>query len=182
MTDTTRQAPGAGLSAKSLLIIAGLIAVLDRLTKILSNANLSEGVPVQVIPGFDLLLAYNSGAAFSFLSDAGGWQRWLLTGISLGVSIFLIAWIVKLPKSQRLLGIALALILGGALGNLYDRMMAGYVVDFISLYFREYRFATFNIADAAISVGAGLMVLDIMLDWRGDKTSKDKDEGSTGLG
>lgn len=172
--DSQDNAIPRGPGTRMLLAIAGIIAVLDRLTKIVSNANLTEGIPVQVFPGFDLLLAYNSGAAFSFLSDAGGWQRWLLTAISLGVSVFLIAWIVKLPRDQRLLGIALALVLGGALGNLYDRIMAGYVVDFISLYFREYRFATFNIADAAISVGAALMVLDIFLDW---KRSEENREG-----
>ena len=148
----------------TLFGIAAVVAVLDRLTKILCNTMLEPGVPVEVFPGFDLLLAYNTGAAFSFLSDAGGWQRWLLTGISLGVSVFLGIWLSKLPRRQKLLGIALALILGGALGNLYDRMMAGYVVDFISVYFMQYRFATFNIADSAISIGAALMILDIFLD------------------
>jgi len=149
-----------------LFCIAGVIALIDRITKILTDANLVEGIPVPVFPGFDLLLAYNTGAAFSFLSEAGGWQRWFLTGISLGVSILLTAWIAKLSRSQKLQGIALALILGGALGNLYDRMFVGYVIDFISVYFRDYRFATFNIADSAITAGAGLMILDIFLEHR----------------
>ena len=147
-----------------LFCLAGVIALIDRITKILSDANLAEGIPVPVFPGFDLLLAYNTGAAFSFLSEAGGWQRWFLTGISLVVSLLFVVWIARLPRSQKLLGIALALLLGGALGNLYDRMFAGYVIDFISVYFRDYRFATFNIADSAISVGAGLMILDIFLE------------------
>ena len=147
-----------------LYAVAALIVVIDRLTKVVSDARLVEGVPVPVFPGFDLLLAYNTGAAFSFLSDAGGWQRWFLTAISLGISVLLTAWLFRLPRSQKLLGVALALILGGALGNLYDRALAGYVIDFISLYFMEYRFATFNIADCAISIGAALMVLDMVLD------------------
>ncbi len=153
-------------SLLALFTLSGLIVVVDQVTKYVSNSNLTEHMPVAVIPGFDLLLAYNRGAAFSFLNDAGGWQRWLLTGISIAVSGFLLAWLIKLPKTQRLLGFALALILGGAVGNLIDRMLAGYVIDFISLYFMDYRFATFNIADAAISIGAALMILDIVIDFR----------------
>jgi signal peptidase II len=156
----------SSLSIYSLFGISGLIVIFDRLSKYLSNTNLSEGVAVNVFPGFDLLLAYNRGASFSFLADAGGWQRWLLTGISLGVSVLLIVWLIRLPKAQKLQGLALALILGGALGNLYDRMMAGYVIDFISLYFMDARCAIFNIADAAISIGAGLMILDIFFDYK----------------
>jgi len=108
-----------------------------------------------------LLLAYNSGAAFSFLSDAGGWQRWLLTAFSSVISLLLIFWIFRLPKTEKLAGLALCLILGGAWGNLYDRIFDGYVVDFISLYYQNYRFATFNIADSAVFVGACFMMLDI---------------------
>lgn len=150
---------------------SALIAILDRASKVLSDANLTEGVAVNVFPGFDLLLAYNRGASFSFLADAGGWQRWLLSGISLGVSALLIVWLIRLPKTHKLQALALALILGGALGNLYDRMMIGYVVDFISVYFMDARFAIFNIADAAISVGAGLMILDIFFDYRRNAVS-----------
>lgn len=149
-----------------LFSLAGLVIVVDRVTKVVTNANLVPGVPVPVFPGFDLMLSYNTGAAFSFLDDAGGWQRWFLTAISLGISAFLIGWLIKMPRSQKLLGIALALILGGALGNLYDRMLAGYVIDFISVYFQEYRFAVFNIADSAISIGAALMILDMVLDMK----------------
>jgi len=143
-----------------------MVAVIDRVTKVVCDANLVLGAPVPVFPGFDLLLAYNTGAAFSFLDDAGGWQRWFLTGISLSISIFIIVWLTRIPRSQRLLGFALALILGGALGNLYDRLLIGYVIDFISVYAGEYRFATFNVADSAVSVGAALMVLDMFLDMK----------------
>ena len=158
------------LSIYALFGIAGVIVIVDRLTKILCDMNLTQGVAVHVFPGFDLLLAYNRGASFSFLADAGGWQRWLLTGISVAVSALLIVWLIRLPKAQKLQGVALALILGGALGNLYDRMMAGYVIDFISVYFMDARFAIFNIADAAISIGAGLMILDIIFDYRSNTT------------
>jgi signal peptidase II len=149
-----------------LFTLAGMVAVIDRVTKVVCDANLVLGAPVPVFPGFDLLLAYNTGAAFSFLDDAGGWQRWFLTGISLSISIFIIVWLTRIPRSQRLLGFALALILGGALGNLYDRLLIGYVIDFISVYAGEYRFATFNVADSAVSVGAALMVLDMFLDMK----------------
>ncbi len=162
----SKKASERAFSLIALFSISGLIVVVDQVSKFVSNNNLTEHVPVTVFPGFDLLLAYNRGAAFSFLNDAGGWQRWLLTGISFAVSVFLVGWLIKLPKTQRLLGFALALILGGAVGNLIDRMLAGYVIDFISLYFMDYRFATFNIADAAISIGAALMILDIFLDYR----------------
>lgn len=171
MSDTTTTAsetsghPGLPV----LFTLAGIVAVTDRVTKVLCDASLVEGMPVTVFPGFDLMLGYNAGAAFSFLNDAGGWQRWFLTAISAVISLALSVWLTKLPRSQKLLGFALALILGGALGNLYDRALAGYVIDFISVYYGDYRFATFNIADAAISVGAALMVLDMVLDSRAGK-------------
>ena len=155
-----------------LFCLSGVIVILDQITKYLSNATLSEGVAVKIFPGFDLLLAYNRGASFSFLDGAGGWQRWFLSGISLGVSLLLIVWITRLNKSQKLQGLALALILGGALGNLYDRMFAGYVIDFISLYFMNLHFAIFNIADAAISIGAGLLILDIFFEYKQSNSIK----------
>lgn len=143
-------------------LVVGII-VLDQLTKYLCNTLLAYNQPLQVFPGFDLLLVYNTGAAFSFLSDVGGWQRWILAGISLCVSVGIAWWLWRLPRQQVLLGVALALVLGGALGNLYDRVVLGHVIDFISVYFRSWRFATFNIADAAISVGAALLALDVFI-------------------
>jgi signal peptidase II len=146
-----------------LLLLSAVLALIDQLSKLFANTRLPYGEPQTVLPSFDLLLVYNRGAAFSFLNDAGGWQRWILSGISLGVSLFLALWLTRLPARQRLLRWAVAIILGGALGNLYDRITYGYVVDFISLYWRDWRFATFNIADAAISIGAALLVLDVLL-------------------
>jgi len=137
--------------------------VLDQYSKYLCTLYLEMGLPVAVFPGLDLLLAQNKGAAFSFLDDAGGWQRWLFAGISVVVSMVLTLWLWRLPRQQQLLGFALACILGGALGNLIDRVMLGYVVDFISVYYAQWRFATFNVADAAISCGAALLVLDVVL-------------------
>jgi signal peptidase II len=145
-----------------LFMLSVAIIMVDQLTKSLVSANLTYGIPVTVFPGFDLLLAHNYGAAFSFFADSGGWQRWGLAGIAVSASVFIIVWLLRLPRKQVLLGAALACILGGALGNLYDRVMLGYVVDFISVYYGEWRFATFNVADVALNVGAFLIVLDIL--------------------
>lgn len=158
--------PAAQASSKMpwlLFVLVAVLVVLDQYSKYLCTLFLEMGLPVPVFPGFDLLLAHNEGAAFSFLDDAGGWQRWLFAAISVVVSVVLTVWLWRLPRQQQLLGVALAFILGGALGNLIDRVLLGYVVDFISIYYADWRFATFNIADAAISCGAALLVLDVVL-------------------
>lgn len=144
-------------------VVVVLVVALDQVTKSLVSQHLQMGVPVMVLPGFDMLLAHNEGAAFSFLDDAGGWQRWLFTVISAVVSVALTVWLWRLPSGQRMLAIALVFTLAGAIGNLIDRIQLGYVVDFISLYYAQWRFATFNVADAAISCGAVLLVLDVIL-------------------
>ncbi len=146
----------------TLLTFSVVIVLLDQLSKYLCNTYLSYGQPLTVFPGFDLLLAYNSGAAFSFLSDAGGWQRWFFTVLSFAISCLILVWLTRIPHREKLLALALCLILGGAVGNLIDRLVHGYVVDFISLYFQQYRFATFNIADSAISIGALLLVVEVI--------------------
>lgn len=151
-----------GYSLRMLLVLTAAIVMLDQLTKALSVNGLEYAVPYTVFPGFDLLLVHNTGAAFSFLSNAGGWQRWILAGISVVVSVFIAVYLWRLPRQQKLLAVALATILGGALGNLYDRVVLGYVVDFISVYYGNWRFATFNVADAAISIGAAMMALDVL--------------------
>lgn len=115
---------------------------------------------VQVLPVFAFTLAYNSGAAFSFLSDASGWQRWFFALVALVVSLALVIWLRTLARSDRWLAIALALVLGGALGNLYDRVVLGYVVDFILVHYENHYFPAFNIADSAISVGAFMLIVD----------------------
>jgi signal peptidase II len=153
---------GQGWSLAQLYLLAAFIVLSDQLTKFLCVSNLDYAVPHPVFPGFDLQLVHNFGAAFSFLGDAGGWQRWVLTGISAVASLFIGGWLYRLPRAQWLLGLALACILGGAVGNLYDRWTLGYVIDFISIYHGEWRFATFNVADAAISIGAFLLAFDIL--------------------
>lgn len=141
-------------------VLALVVIILDQYTKSLATASLSYGRPQEVFSWFNLTLQHNTGAAFSFLSDAGGWQRYFFTVVSSLVSIVLAIWIFRLPRADWLLALALALILGGALGNLWDRVALGYVVDFISVHYGGRYFPAFNIADSAITMGAVLMVLD----------------------
>lgn len=145
------------------LWLTGLVIILDQITKILADNSLIFGVKNAVFPGFNLTLLYNEGAAFSFLSDAGGWQRWFFIFLSSAISVFLFFWIKKVDDNNRILLAALSLILGGAVGNLIDRSIYGHVIDFIQVYYDIYYFPAFNIADSAISLGAGLLILDMFL-------------------
>lgn len=140
--------------------LALLVLLLDQGSKVLAQSLLDYARPVPVFSWFNLTLHYNEGAAFSFLSNAGGWQRWLFTALALVVSLLLAVWIWRLPHQQRLLTIALALVLGGALGNAIDRVLLGHVVDFVSVHYAGHFFPTFNIADSAISIGAVLLLFD----------------------
>ncbi len=138
-------------------LAALLLILLDQYTKSLASAHLVYARPLEVLPFFDLILLHNRGAAFSFLSDAGGWQRWFFTLLSLAVSLLLLAW---LPRQAEVLArLAFCLILAGALGNLIDRVSLGYVVDFISLHYGGKYFPAFNLADSCISVGAALLIV-----------------------
>ncbi|HHH42618.1 MAG TPA: lipoprotein signal peptidase [Gammaproteobacteria bacterium] len=139
-----------------------VVIMLDQLTKHLAEARLVYGEPLAVFPSFNLTLLYNRGAAFSFLSDAAGWQRWFFVTVSFSASAFLVYWLRKLGPQQRLLALALSLVLGGAVGNLVDRLLIGHVVDFIQLYYRDFYWPAFNVADSAISVGAVLLVWDAL--------------------
>jgi signal peptidase II len=145
------------------VIFAAVIVLVDQITKIWADASLVYGQPNPVLPVLDITLHYNPGAAFSFLSDAGGWQRWFFTVISAAVSVYLLVWLMKLRRQQWLLSMALTLVLGGALGNLWDRVRLGHVIDFISVHWGNAYFPTFNIADAAISVGAVLLIIDTFI-------------------
>ncbi len=148
------------------LWLSALIVVLDQGSKQLASAYLELGQPVPVVPYFYLTLLHNTGAAFSFLSSAGGWQRWFFAVLALVVSAVLVVWLARLPRDSRWLALALALVLGGALGNVVDRVVLGYVVDFIQVYlpFLPWRifnpWPAFNVADSAISVGAVMLVID----------------------
>ena len=135
------------------------IVIADQVTKQIAEANLSLHQAINVLPYFDWYLTYNTGAAFSLLADAGGWQRWFFTVIAMVVSAVLVQWIRKLPREDRLTALSLSLILGGAIGNLIDRILLGHVIDYIQVWLGSYPFPAFNIADAAISVGAALLIL-----------------------
>ncbi len=136
------------------------LLVLDLWTKALATEYLNYAEPVVVTSFFNWTLLHNTGAAFSFLSSAGGWQHWLFGGIASIISVVLVVWLYRAPASAVLLKFSLALILAGALGNLWDRVTLGYVVDFIQWHYKGYYWPAFNIADAAISVGAAAMVID----------------------
>ena len=141
------------------LSLAALLIVLDQITKLWISSRFVYGESLRIMDHFNLVLAHNSGAAFSFLNDAGGWQRWMFSGIAIVAAI----WIVRLLQQhaqQKLFCLALTLVLGGALGNLIDRVAYGYVVDFLDFYWGSYHFPAFNVADSAISVGAALLLLD----------------------
>ena len=142
--------------------LALVVIALDQLTKLVATLKLAYGEPLVVWPIFNFMLAHNQGAAFSFLHDAGGWQRWFFAGLAGAVSIVLMVWIARV-RTQKLLAVALALVLGGALGNLIDRVRFGYVVDFLSFHWNQYYFPAFNLADTAITIGAGLLLLDMFM-------------------
>ena len=139
-------------------LIAVVIIVTDQITKIAADRSLELYEQVPITGFFNITKAYNYGAAFSFLDVAGGSQRWFLTGISFVVSVVLIVWLYRLTKQEKLMTLSISLILGGAVGNLIDRFWYGYVVDFIQVYWGNSYFPSFNIADAAISCGAALML------------------------
>jgi len=158
------------------LWLSVLTVVLDQLTKIIAEATLLLHQPVAIFPGFNFTLMYNKGAAFSFLSEAGGWQRIFFVGLSTAVSIFLFFWLKQISndekqKDNQLIRIAIAFILGGAIGNLIDRAKTGEVVDFIQLYYSTNYFPAFNIADSAITIGAGLLILDMILESKRSKNT-----------
>lgn len=139
--------------------LAVLITIADQLTKLLALQHLQLHQPLPVFPSFDLMLTYNRGAAFSFLSDAGGWQRWLFIALAIGISIFLVNWLFALRAEERWLAAALALVTGGAVGNLLDRVFRdGQVVDFVYLHYQNFHWPAFNLADSSICVGAVLLV------------------------
>ena len=152
--------------------ISAVLLVVDQVTKNYMSGLLPLCVPsycqsIEVWPVFKLTILHNTGAAFSFLADAGGWQRGFLVIVSSGVSLFIGGWLYRIYREQRLLAYALAFILGGALGNLVDRVLQGYVVDFLVFHYEAYYFPAFNIADTAISIGAGLLIIDMLRQGKG---------------
>lgn len=141
------------------LWIAIAVIAIDRFTKVWAMQSLLYQEPLQLLPIFNLTLTFNTGAAFSFLNSASGWQNWFLGGLALIISVAVLIWLARLPARAIWMATALCLVLGGALGNAWDRCLYGYVVDFLSFHWGAWHFAIFNIADSAIFVGAVMIFL-----------------------
>ena len=139
--------------------IAGAVIVIDQITKAMIVAAFRLGDARMVTPFFDIVRAHNRGAAFSFLNDASGWQRWFFVALGIAAAAFIV-WLLRRHGGQRMFGWALALILGGALGNVIDRLVHGHVVDFVQVHWQQHYFPAFNVADSAITIGAMLLILD----------------------
>jgi signal peptidase II len=156
---------GLQAGAANWLWLSVAVIALDQWTKALVAERFDELDRYVLLPMLELMRLHNEGAAFSFLDDAGGWQRWLFISLGVGVSAGILFWLRRLPaKGQALLAAGLALILGGALGNVVDRVLLGYVIDFIRVHYREHYFPAFNVADSAITIGAALVILDNLLE------------------
>lgn len=151
--------PEASRAWMRWLALSAAVVAADLATKEWVSSTFRYGETLVVTPFFNLVLVHNTGAAFSFLAGAGGWQRWFFTAAAIAISAVLV-WMLRKPGTGRLLSAALALVLGGAIGNLYDRVMLGYVVDFVQLHAAGYYFPAFNVADSAITVGVALLLLD----------------------
>ncbi|MCC5452640.1 signal peptidase II [Rheinheimera sp. UJ51] len=140
--------------------LIALLILLDQLTKQLVHQQMALFDSIELLPFFNLTYVRNYGAAFSFLSDAGGWQRWFFTGIAIGISVVIAVWMSRLKRHEIKLSLALSLVLAGAIGNLIDRSIYGYVIDFFHLYYQDWHYPAFNIADSVICIGAALLIWD----------------------
>ncbi len=150
---------------------SALVIALDQITKLWISSHFAYGESYSVTGFFNLVLAHNTGASFGMLNDAGGWQRWLFSAIAVAAAAWII-WLLHKHPQEKLFCIALAFILGGALGNLIDRLVYGYVVDFLDFHWNEHHFAAFNVADSAINIGAALLL------WDSFKNKPEKNDGS----
>jgi signal peptidase II len=151
--------------ASNWLWLGVAVMALDQWTKWLVVEHFEEFEEIVLLPVLELMRLHNTGAAFSFLSDADGWQRWVFIGLGVAVSAGILVWLRRLPaKGQGLLASGLSLILGGALGNVIDRVLHGHVIDFIRVHYEQHYFPAFNVADSAITIGAALIVLDNLLE------------------
>lgn len=137
------------------------VVLLDQLSKQLVESSLMVYETIPVLPFFNLTLAYNEGAAFSFLSDQGGWQRWFFALVAAVVVVVLVAWLARL-RDERVLAVSLSLVIGGAVGNLLDRLFIGHVIDFLDFFYQSYHWPAFNVADMAITLGVVLMFVDAL--------------------
>ncbi|HXH55635.1 MAG TPA: signal peptidase II [Gammaproteobacteria bacterium] len=143
---------------KQWIIISAIVIGLDQLAKYLSTQHLTLMDSIKVLPGFDLSLSHNTGAAFGFLAQAAGWQRWFFIGLALVMSSIIYVWLGRLSSKDKKEALGLSLILGGALGNLVDRIIHGYVIDFILLYYKDWQWPAFNLADSAICLGVVFLI------------------------
>ena len=165
--------PGMRQSGWRWLPLALVVLVLDQVSKAWIEGRYELYESTVLLPVLDIRRLHNMGAAFSFLADAGGWQRWLFSALALAVSAGITYWLRQLRAAgQAVLGCGLALILGGALGNVLDRIEHGFVVDFIHVHWGAAYFPAFNVADAAITVGAGLLLFDALQEWRRESASR----------
>lgn len=158
----TSLAGRSGASMWPWLAWAVVLLIGDQITKTLIMGHYRLGDSTFITSFFNIVRAHNTGAAFSFLSDAGGWQRWLFTGIGVAATVFIV-WQLRAHPGQKLFSFALSSILGGAVGNVVDRLMHGYVVDFLQVHYAGWYFPAFNLADSAITVGAACLILDELL-------------------
>ncbi len=142
--------------------LSAFVVVFDQVTKYWVTDSLYLFQSIPIMPSLNLVLVHNTGAAFSFLSDAGGWQRWFFAVLAIVVSIVIIVWITRLKQHELRLAIALSLVLGGAIGNVWDRIAHGYVIDFIDVYYGGWHWPAFNVADSAICIGAVLLIIDAL--------------------
>jgi len=139
-----------------------MVVLLDQASKQLVVASFMLYENQEILPVFNLTLVYNKGAAFSFLSDQSGWQRWFLAGVAAVVTLVMILWLRGLKQHERLTAMALGLIIGGAVGNLIDRVLFGHVIDFLDFHFGQHHWPAFNVADSAISIGVAIMLYEIL--------------------
>lgn len=145
------------------LALVAVLVLLDFWTKHAASQNLELYRPREVFSWLNLTLAHNTGAAFSFLAGGGGWQRWFLSGVAVVICAVLLIWLWRLPHRARLLPTALCLILGGAIGNLIDRIRFGHVVDFIDVHYADWHWPAFNLADSIIVIGVGVLLLESLI-------------------
>jgi signal peptidase II len=141
------------------LFLSVIVIIADRYSKLWVIDHLQMGEPLELLPWLNMTLAYNTGAAFSFLGNASGWQHYVLGGLALVVSLYIVIWLLRSPRTQSWQNCALSLILAGALGNVWDRFSYGHVIDFVDCHINDWHFAIFNVADAAISVGAFMLIV-----------------------
>ena len=179
MTSALTEPALMGRRSMRWLLVSLAVIVLDQITKFIVVEQLSLYQRVPILPWFDLVRLHNTGAAFSFLADAPGWQNWLFLGVAVTVSIGIVWWLTRLPRTGHgVLALGLSLVLGGALGNVIDRLLYGYVVDFLLFYYRDWSYPAFNVADSAITCGVVLILFDgLVLEKR--RAARNTDGGQT---